>query len=58
MTSRPFGPHLQVAFCEEQVECRRVLLLSYFGERGFSKERCAATCDICLRNVGQRFEGV
>ena len=49
--------NLQVAFCEERVECRRVLLLTYFGERGFTKERCGATCDVCLRNVGQRFEG-
>lgn len=47
----------QVAYCEEQVECRRVILLAYFGEKGFSAARCNGTCDICKRNKGQRFEG-
>ena len=57
MSNAATAVNLQVAFCEERVECRRVLLLTYFGERGFSKERCGATCDVCLRNVGQSFEG-
>jgi len=53
------GPIMrQVAYCEEQVECRRVILLAYFGEKGFSAARCNGTCDICKRNKGQRFEGV
>lgn len=45
-----------VAFCEEKVECRRVILLSYFGERGFVKADCRSTCDVCQANVGQHFE--
>lgn len=46
---------MQVAYCEEQVECRRVLLLSHFGESGFTAAACHRTCDICLRNEGQVF---
>ena len=46
---------MQVAYCEEQVECRRVLLLSHFGETGFTAAACHRTCDICLRNEGQVF---
>ena len=46
---------LQVAYCEEQVECRRVLLLSHFGESGFTAAACHRTCDICVRNEGQVF---
>ena len=45
----------QVAYCEEQVECRRVLLLSHFGESGFTPAACHRTCDICVRNEGQVF---
>ena len=37
-----------VAFCMNQVDCRRVLLLAYFGE-SFPKEQCHATCDNCRR---------
>jgi superfamily II DNA helicase RecQ len=29
-----------VQFCENQLECRRVLLLEYFGEV-FDKQKCA-----------------
>ena len=46
---------VQVAYCEEQVECRRVLLLSHFGEAGFTAAACHRTCDICVRNEGQAF---
>lgn len=46
---------MQVAYCEEQVECRRVLLLSHFGESGFTAAACHRTCDICVRNEGQAF---
>ncbi len=34
------------AFCMNSAECRRVMLLTYFGE-SFPKERCNATCDNC-----------
>ncbi|KFY70586.1 hypothetical protein V498_10309, partial [Pseudogymnoascus sp. VKM F-4517 (FW-2822)] len=33
-------------FCENKVDCRRVEVLSYFGER-FQKEDCNGTCDNC-----------
>ena len=46
---------VQVGYCEEQVECRRVLLLSHFGESGFTSAACHGTCDICVRNKGQVF---
>ena len=35
-----------VQFCENQVECRRVLLLEYFGEQ-FDRAKCRQTCDNC-----------
>ena len=46
---------LQVAYCEEQVECRRVLLLTHFGESGFTAALCHRTCDICIRNQNHVF---
>lgn len=33
-------------FCENKVDCRRVEVLAYFGER-FQKEDCNGTCDNC-----------
>ena len=39
-----------VAFCVNEVECRRVQLLEYFGE-SFPREQCNGTCDNC-RNRG------
>ena len=36
-----------VQFCENQVDCRRSLILEYFGE-SFDKSRCNATCDNCI----------
>lgn len=39
-----------VAFCLDEYECRRVLLLEYFGE-SFPVENCNSTCDNCLRRV-------
>ena len=47
---------MQVAYCEEQVECRRVILLSHFGETNFTPAACHRTCDVCARNEGQVFE--
>ena len=37
-----------VAFCINDVQCRRVMLLSYFGET-FPAEACKGTCDNCAR---------
>ena len=47
---------MQVAYCEEQVECRRVILLSHFGETNFTAAGCHKTCDVCQRNEGAAFE--
>lgn len=35
-----------VSFCMNEVECRRVLLLDYFGEK-FDSKMCKETCDNC-----------
>lgn len=35
----PPPPPLQINYCEEQVECRRVLMLAHFGEHSFTKVR-------------------
>lgn len=35
-----------IMFCENRTECRRVLLLQYFGER-FDPSVCRGTCDVC-----------
>lgn len=35
-----------VAFCVDEVECRRVQLLEYFGE-SFPRDQCKGTCDNC-----------
>lgn len=35
-----------VSYCFEETECRRVLLLQYFGEN-FSSAQCNFTCDNC-----------
>ncbi|PLW56912.1 hypothetical protein PCANC_01280 [Puccinia coronata f. sp. avenae] len=36
-----------VGFCLNKVDCRRSLILSYFGEK-FSADRCGKTCDTCM----------
>lgn len=46
-------PRLQVNYCEEQVECRRVLMLTHFGETGFARAQCRSTCDNCRATEGQ-----
>lgn len=33
------------------MECRRVLILEFFGEH-FPRERCRATCDNCIAMQG------
>ena len=45
----------QVAYCEEQVECRRSVLLAHFNE-AFDAARCRGTCDTCVGRAGREFE--
>ena len=40
--------HRCVSFCLNDVDCRRVLLLEYFGET-FPRLKCRNTCDNCKR---------
>ena len=47
----------KIAYCEEQVECRRSVLLAHFGE-SFDVKRCHGTCDVCASRNGQEFEQV
>jgi len=42
---------LQVSYCENDVDCRRLLQLIHFGER-FDPSLCAKTCDNCLKESG------
>jgi hypothetical protein len=37
---------LQIQYAEAQLECRRTILLSHFGET-FNAADCKGTCDVC-----------
>lgn len=43
-----------IAYCENKLECRRELVLAYFGE-SFAKENCNQTCDNCKNNLSADF---
>ena len=45
----------QIAYCEEQVECRRALLLAHFGE-AWDTRRCQRTCDVCASHAQHTFQ--
>ncbi|CAH7686402.1 P-loop containing nucleoside triphosphate hydrolase protein [Phakopsora pachyrhizi] len=38
-----------VGFCLNKVDCRRSLVLSYFGEK-FTPQQCGRTCDTCMKS--------
>lgn len=38
----------QVGYCEEQLDCRRVMIMTHFGETTFQASKCHKTCDNCL----------
>jgi RecQ family ATP-dependent DNA helicase len=42
------------SYGENQVDCRRVLLLSYFGEKDFSRNDCGLKCDNCVQRASDR----
>ena len=41
-----------LAYCLEEGQCRRVMLLNYFGE-DFPREACMSTCDNCRLSGGE-----
>lgn len=42
-----------LSYCEDEVACRRVMLLAHFGER-FDPGLCRGTCDNCKRRASGR----
>ena len=44
-----------VQYCENMADCRRAIMLSYFGETGYNRENCRrsrdSTCDNCQSSV-------
>ena len=50
-----FCDHAQIEYAEEQLECRRVLLLRHF-EEPFDPAHCHGTCDNCQRRGQGQYE--
>lgn len=44
------------AYCENPCDCRRVLLLSHFGETSFDRSQCKSSCDNCAALSTQAYE--
>lgn len=47
---------MQVSYCEEHVNCRRVMIMAHFGEMDFAAKHCHKTCDNCLGTSGGMHE--
>ena len=46
-----------VTYAEDEFECRRVSMLSYFGEKNFDRSQCRGTCDNCAKERRWRRRG-
>jgi bloom syndrome protein len=44
-----------INYCENKVECRRKIILNYFGEE-FNSKNC--NCDNCLSKINDDFEEI
>jgi hypothetical protein len=42
---------LQINFAESSLECRRMLIMRWFGESDFTPEQCSRRCDVCRNNA-------
>ena len=47
---------MQVSYCEEVLDCRRVMIMAHFGEASFSARLCQRTCDNCQNAQGLEHE--
>lgn len=45
-----------VDFCQNNVDCRRVQLLSYFAEKNFDAKDCNKGCDNCKSSVHWKYQ--
>lgn len=50
MSEPTLAPRFQVAYCDNDVDCRRTLQLAHFGEN-FDAGLCKGTCDNCARGA-------
>ena len=41
----------QINFAESSLECRRMLIMRWFGENDFTPEQCGRRCDVCKVNA-------
>lgn len=41
---------IMIAYCENQMDCRRQVVLEYFGEK-FNRFACQRTCDNCAAGL-------
>lgn len=46
-----------ISYCENKFDCRRQLVLSYFGEK-FDKSNCRKTCDNCQSGLSADYRDI